>query len=225
VVDREMRKSIFETAWYQTIEQRICDTLNAEKGYLSASTAKSPRAVGDAIQDILGDRFLSLIGADVCKKYSADFARRAMADLAFEDCEGFYYVVDVKTHRLSTAFNMPNLTSVDRLARFYESDDNFFVVLMVVYDLKGLDVLVERVHFVSIEFLKWDCLTIGALGWGQVQIANSNRILIDSSKSRKDWMLQMCDILIDEFYPRELGKIDKRIDRFRKLKLFWEQHA
>jgi hypothetical protein len=220
-----MRKSIFETAWHQTIEQRICDTLNAEKGYLSTSTAKSTRAVGDAIQDILGDRFESLVGADVCKNYSADFARRAMADLAFEDREGFYYVVDVKTHRVSTAFNMPNLTSVDRLARFYESDDNFFVVLLIAYDLKGLDVLVERVHFVPIEFLEWDCLTIGALGWGQIQIANSNRILTDSSKSRKDWMLRMCDILTDEFCPRELGKIDKRIGRFRKVRQFWEQHV
>lgn len=219
-----MRKSIFETDWYRTIEQRIRDVLNAEKGYLSSSTAKSPRAVGDAIQDILGDRFQSLVGADVCKDYSADFARRAMADLAFEDYEGFYYVVDVKTHRLSTTFNMPNLTSVDRLARFYESDDNFFVALLVAYDLKDLDVVVERVHFVPIEFLAWDCLTIGALGWGQIQIANSNRILLEASPRRKDWMLQMCDILIDEFYPRELGKIDKRIDRFRRLKQFWEQH-
>jgi hypothetical protein len=37
--------------------------------------------------------------------------------------------VDVKTHREETAFNMPNLTSVDRLARFYEDDANFFVML------------------------------------------------------------------------------------------------
>lgn len=38
-----------------------------------------------------------------------------MADLAFKDPDGFYYIVDVKTHRLGTAFNMPNLTSVERL--------------------------------------------------------------------------------------------------------------
>lgn len=42
-----------------------------------------------------------------------------MADLAFTDKEGFYSVVDVKTHRADTKFNMPNLTSVERLARFY----------------------------------------------------------------------------------------------------------
>jgi hypothetical protein len=40
----------------------------------------------------------------------------------------------------------------------------------------------------------------------------------------RTWMLRMCDVLIDEFYPRELAKIDKRIDRFRKLRQFWMQY-
>jgi len=219
-----MVKSIFETQWYHTVETRIQELLNAERGYLSGNTAKSTRAVGDAVQDILADRFNSLLGEDVCRNYSANFARRAMADIAFEDLHGFYYVVDVKTHRLSTKFNMPNLTSVDRIARFYEDDSNYFVILMVVYDLDMLNVDVKKVHFVPIEFLDWDCLTVGALGWGQIQIANSNKILLDPRRKRKEWMLQLCDTLIEDFYPKELSKIDKRIERFRKVRLFWEQH-
>ena len=54
-----------------------------------------------------------------------------MADLAFTDKEGIYSVVDVKTHREDTRFNMPNLTSVERLARFYESDANVFSLIVV----------------------------------------------------------------------------------------------
>ena len=91
-----------------------------------------------------------------------------MADLAFEDADGFYYVVDVKTHRLSTKFNISNLMSVERLSRFYEDDKNYFVVLMVAYDIKDLHTVIEHVTFVPIECLGWDCLTIGALGWGQI---------------------------------------------------------
>lgn len=95
-----------------------------------------------------------------------------MADLAFTDKDDFYYVVDVKTHRLDTKFNMPNLTSVERLARFYEDDKNYFVILKVNYKVKGLKIIIEKVIFVPIEFLSWDCLTIGALfGFG----SNSNR--------------------------------------------------
>jgi len=62
---------------------------------------------------------------------------------------------------------MPNLTSVERLARFYEDDMNCFVVLTVSYTIDGTKVKAEDVHFVPIEFLSWKCLTIGALGWGR----------------------------------------------------------
>jgi hypothetical protein len=117
-----------------------------------------------------------------------------MADLAFEDDNGFYYVIDVKTHRLSTKFNMPNLTSVERLARFYESDKNVFAVLMVAYDVEGTRVEVERVTFVPIEFLGWDCLTIGALGWGQIQIANSNVLTVNPGWGSSRVDLQACKL-------------------------------
>ena len=147
-----------------------------------------------------------------------------MADLAFEDIAGLYYVVDVKTHRLSTKFNMPNLTSVERLARFYEDDKNYFVLLMIDYEIDGLRAVVENVTFVPIEFLSWDCLTIGALGWGQIQIANSNRISVNPHASRKQWMIELCDTLLD-FYPKEIAKIDKRIAHFQKIRTQWENRT
>jgi hypothetical protein len=59
-----------------------------------------------------------------------------MADLAFEDTTGNYYVVDIKTHNLTTSFIMPNLTSVERLARFYGDSKNYFVLLLVSYTIQ-----------------------------------------------------------------------------------------
>jgi hypothetical protein len=126
----------------------------------------------------------------------------------------------VKTHRIDTVFNMPNLISVERLARFYEDDENYFVVLEVAYAVTGTHIQVEHVHFVPIEFLSWGCLTIGALGWGQIQIANSNRIDIVPGGSRRDWMLALCDRLF-EFYPQEIDKIGERIAYFQKVKERW----
>jgi len=215
-----MKSTLFHTAAYQTIEDKIKDLLNAQDTFLSGSTAKSPRAVGDAIQDILTENFEPLVGKEYCAKYSASFARRAMADLAFEDHDGLYYVVDVKTHRRSTKFNMPNLTSVERLARFYEDAANYFVVLMIVYDIDEVRVIVRKVTFVPIEFLAWECLTIGALGWGQIQIANSNVITISPGFSRRAWMLELCEVLF-EFYPKEIAKIDRRVEYFKKVQQRW----
>ena len=144
-----------------------------------------------------------------------------MADLAFYDNDGNYFMIDIKTHNKNTSFNMPNLTSVERLARFYEDDKNFFVILLVEYSTIEDKIIFEQVRFVPIENFLWDCLTIGALGWGQIQIANANIINVDRELTRKSWMLQLCDTL-DIFYPKEIFKIEKRIDRFAQVRAFWE---
>jgi len=132
-----MKSRLFYSDAYQTIETALKDFLNRQEDFLSPSTARSTRAFGDALEGILGQHFDRILG-DWCAEYSADFARRAMADLAFSDVDGLYYVVDVKTHRADTKFSMPNLTSVERLARFYEDDRNYFVILLVRYELLGV---------------------------------------------------------------------------------------
>lgn len=216
-----MKKSlIFNTDKYKIIEDDIVKLINSQPDFLSVRTVDSTRAVGDAIQTIISDNFRSLLG-DLCADYSAQFARRSMADLAFTDNNGFYYIIDVKTHRLETQFNMPNITSVERLTRFYEDDNNYFVVLFASYTIRDVKVLIEKVHFIPVEFFSWNCLTIGALGWGQIQIANSNVININEGYSRKRWILELCDIML-EFYPREINKIENRINHFKRVKKEWE---
>jgi len=212
-----VKSEIFYTNAYKNIESKIKSFLNKYPDFLGRDTISSTRATGDAIQHILEEDFKGILGSS-CKDYSASFARRAMADLAFRNRKDLYYVVDVKTHRLETKFNMPNLTSVERLARFYEDDTDYYAVLMVAYNVvSNIRIHVERVHFVPIEFLSWSCLTIGALGWGQIQIANANNIEVNHRYSRKKWMLELCDVLF-EFYPREIEKIKGRIEYFKEIK-------
>lgn len=217
------KSKLFYSDRFKAIELQIVDLINGHPEFLSTQTALSTRAVGDGLESIISENFQLILG-DLCKEYSAQFARRAMADLAFKDTDDFYYVVDVKTHRLDTKFNMPNLTSVERLARFYEDDNNYFAILMIKYSIEQTKIKTHQVHFVPIEFLSWSCLTIGALGWGQIQIANAKTIDINEGYSRKRWMLEFCDVLL-EFYPKEIGKIGSRIEHFKKVKLRWQEKA
>ena len=216
-----MKSSFFYDGYYKTVAEKLKDYVNGAPEFLSAQTARSTRAAGDAIETLIADKFDTFLG-DWCKEYSSNFARRAMADVAFKDKEDFYCVVDVKTHREDTKFNMPNLTSVERLSRFYEDDMNIFALIMVKYKLDRNRVLATEVTFGPIEFLDWDCLTVGALGWGQIQIANSNRIIVNHAFSRKQWMLTLCDTML-AFYPNEILKIRDRIGRFEEVKLHWEK--
>jgi hypothetical protein len=185
-----MKSRLFSTSAYQQVELNTLALLNSQQEILSPRTLNSPRAAGDAIQEIVAQSFEAVLGT-WSSHYSAEFARRAMADLAFTDSDGCYYVIDVKTHRADTKFNMPNLTSVERLTRFYEDDSNYFVLMLVNYHVNVSQMVFNHVHFIPIEFLDWSCLTIGALGWGQIQIANSNRIVLNPNYSRKKWMIEL----------------------------------
>lgn len=215
-----MKSSFYYQGHHKQVATAIKEYINSLDGFLTTETAGSPRAVGDVLESLLADQFESFLG-DWCSEYSKEFARRAMADMAFTDVEGIYSVVDVKTHREDTRFNMPNLTSVERLVRLYESDANVFSLIMIKYLTSGTDLEVSDVLFTPIEFLDWECLTVGALGWGQIQIKDSNNIRIIERNSRKEWMLQLCDVMMD-FYPREISKITERIQRFESVREDWK---
>jgi len=214
-----MNSPLFEPKTREAIERKVRDLLNQQADFLSNDTAKSTRATGDAIQSIVGDHFEHLLGFPI-SKYRSDFTKKALEDLAFNDPDGNYVAVDVKTLRRGTKFNRPNLVSVAKLAKFYQDPANLFVMLMVDYQIMGTKVAVENVLFLPIEHLKWTCLTLGALGEGQIQIKDSKRIEIDSSQKRRAWMLEFCDTML-EFYPREITKITRRIGQFEKVKQFW----
>ena len=215
-----MKASFYYEGHSRRVAAEVRDYINSAPDFLTETVAGSPRAVGDAIENLVAKEFESFLG-EWCVEYSSDFARRAMADLAFSDKDGFYSVVDVKTHREDTRFNMPALTSVERLSRFYESDMNVFSILAVKYSVSGVKVTVSEVLFSPIEFLDWGCLTVGALGWGQIQLANSNDIRVTHGYSRRRWMLQLCEAM-GEFYPREIDKIQTRMDRFESVRTYWE---
>ena len=215
-----MESKLFTRKIRQTIENTVVALLNSNQ-LMNYNTVNSPRAVGDAVQGFLETNISKCLPKELVVKINTSFARRSMADMAFEDVSGNYYVVDIKTHNLGTNFNMPNLTSVERLARFYGDNKNYFVLLLVSYKIEGEQLVFNNCTFVPIEYLNWPCLTLGALGWGQIQISNSNIININIENTRKKWMLQLCDAL-DLFYPNEITKITHRIDYFRNIREYWE---
>ena len=218
-----MKSNFYYEGHHKIAAEKIREYLNQLDNFLTPETINSTRAVGDALESLLADKFETFLG-DWCKEYFSEFARRAMPDMAFTDKQGIYSVIDVKTHREDTAFNMPNITSVKRLSKLYESDKNVFSLIMIKYNIERTRLRVSEVLFSPIEFLDWSCLTIGALGWGQIQIANSNIIKIIENYSRKRWMLELCDLML-EFYPKEISKIKDRFQSFENTKTFWKAKA
>ena len=205
------------------LSNKILEILNRDaQTIVSVNSMSSPRSIGDAVQEFLAQRGLAEALAEIgISHIDSDFSRRSMEDIAFEDNSGNYYAVDVKTHNLSTQFNMPNLISVRRLANFYRNDSNPFCILIVSYEVVYNKLEYRECNFKPIEAFSWDCLTFGALGWGQIQIANANTLIFDENVSRKQWMLNMYDKL-EIFYNKEIGKIAEHKDWFSKIRQEWE---
>lgn len=189
---------------------------------VSGSLLSSPRVVGDAVQEYLAERGLPEVLAKYGISVRDEFSKRAMEDMAFKDSRSNYYAVDVKTHNVDTQFNMPNLISVRRLATFYKNDDkNNFCILIISYHVVNGKLNYSECHFKRIESFDWSCLTLGALGWGQIQIANANKLFFVEQTSRKSWMLSLCEKL-EAFYDEEIGKIGERKLWFSNIKEYWE---
>jgi hypothetical protein len=196
---------------FDELRTRIEDFLQARKSFIvSEEFRRSTRGVGDAIEGLIVDEFGD-IARGIVDTVDTNFSRRAMEDLSFR-IGSKYYAVDVKTHREEPGFHMPNLTSVRRLMDFYEDDDNYFVIVMIKYRLTDIGSLEEIAAIVEpIEWFDWDCLRIGALGWGQLQFRSASNIQINRSQTRKDWLRTFVGEL-REHYAREEDKIKERLD-------------
>lgn len=206
-----------------TLSEKIKEILNRDSAQIvSLNSMSSPRSIGDAVQGKLANGGLAeALTTFGILDVDNDFTRRSMEDIAFKDNNGNYYAVDVKTHNLDTQFNMPNLISVKRLANFYKNDSNTFCILIISYRVDDNRIIYEDCKFTPIEAFSWNCLTLGALGWGQIQIANANNLLFNQTVSRKQWMLDMCDRL-EWFYDEEIGKIVERKNWFGIIRQEWQ---
>ncbi len=204
------------------IENKIEDYLNSQKLVIGDLQDKEPRAVASIIEKLICGKFEKLF-IDIIKTYTPSTSRKSMEDIAYYDEENNYYAIDIKTHRLNdSSFHMPNLISIKRLNDFYrESNKNHLMILKVDYNDTEKGIEIKKVTYNQIEFYAWECLRIGALGWGQIQIANANSITIKES-IKEEWMASLCNKVIDH-YRKEMIKIEKtRLVYFSNEKKYWE---
>jgi hypothetical protein len=205
------------------IENKIQSYLASQEKIKFDLYNREPRVIGDFIERLIRDNFGELF-FDIIKIYKSDFTRKSMEDIAYYDKNNNYYAIDIKTHRINdSTFNMPNLISIKSLDKFYkESDNNYFMVLRIDYKTEETKIKINNVSFHPIEFYDWKCLRIGALGWGQIQIADSSKIHT-KQVDRKDWMVKLCESSISH-YDKELDKIkNDRITYFSKSLEYWKK--
>lgn len=197
-----------------SFEERMLNILSLdESGFFSnAGRINEPRVVAENVQEICKQNFTSCYNEGIIvEDHSDELTRRSMGDIYVIDSNNTEYFIDVKTHNLSTDFNMPNLTSVDRLSKKYtpQCSNFYFLILIVKYTLEDNNITFNSVKLIPIENLSWDCLHIQGLGKGQIQIKNANMIQIDTSPSREQWMSTFYN-RVARYYEKAIQKIHRQ---------------
>lgn len=214
-----MKSRIFHSKQYESLQKKFVAALN-NRAATELGVKRTPRESGDRISKIVREEAINVLGS-LATRVEPSTKAKAMETFTFWDDDDLEYHVDVITHRIETSFNMPNITSVDRLINFYADDQKYFIVLIVDYESKAQKNHIKNVTLAPIEFLQWDCLTIGDLGTGQLQIKKAKDIRIDVGHSRKSWMIEFAD-QVNAFNVKKAKKAVSFLEISNKLKKTWK---
>jgi hypothetical protein len=107
---------------------------------------------------------------------------------------------------------MPNISSIDRISKFYTNDENIFDLIIVKYENgpNGFIVILE-VLCCSLETICLENITIGNLGTGQLQLKNKH-IVLDTNVSRAEWKAVFKQRVYN-FYNKEAKKAQERASK------------
>mgnify|MGYP003122231468 FL=1 len=190
----------------ETIIKQIQEALNQEiRLDYTVNKNLMQRGIADIIEQDVSEIILNLKSRIIKESYEAK-SKRSIEDVGLITNDYDDVKIDIKTHDIESELSMPNLISIARLKKFYENDRNLLVYVFVKYINHGNNVQVTQVRVKPIEQINWECLTIGNLGKGQLQITDMNKISFQNFMTRKDWMERLSyDAII--YYQKLIDKI------------------
>jgi hypothetical protein len=166
------------------------------------------RGIADIIEVIVSDIILNLKHQSIKESYEAK-SKRSIEDVGLVTTEYDDIKIDIKTHDSNSDLSMPNLISISRIKKFYENDRNLLLYVFVKYVTNGRSIQILDTKVKAIEQLNWECLTIGNLGKGQLQVKNMDEITFQTFMTRNDWIERLsCDVVI--YYQSLIKKIQTK---------------
>lgn len=188
-----------------TKQKLLCEVRGGLSGF-PLNTAHGPRSVADRIEDAAS----SIAKASFGGLYTPPRSARSPEDFSLLSGETRVYV-DVKTHFVqeTAGFSMPNLVSISKLRTILE-DPSLALLYMFVDYSRGPsgDVSIQGVESAFVWELDWGMLRIGALGRGQLQIANANKSIALAPTTRGEFLRRL-KLEALKFYDRQSEKMRK----------------
>jgi len=166
------------------------------------------RGIADIIEQDVSKIILNLKSRIIKESYEAK-SKRSIEDVGLVTTEYDDIKIDIKTHDSDSDLSMPNLISISRIKKFYENDRNLLLYVFVKYVSNNNVIQILDTKVKAIEQLNWECLTIGNLGKGQLQVKNMDEISFQNHMTRSDWVERLSyDVVL--YYQSLVNKIQTK---------------
>lgn len=190
------------------IKEHIKNTLLEKLTNFETVPGGEQRTYADLLQkkavDILFDSKNDLVTETKRAK-----SKRTIEDVTLISQKKLFYI-DIKTHDLNSEFSMPNLTSINRIRKVFNSDKKELVYTLVSYVLENDMLILKDVEVFFIWELEPTILSVGALGLGQLQIKDANKELIFTTIGKVAWYSEYVK-LVQVYLQKQKIKIEQQI--------------
>jgi hypothetical protein len=190
------------------IKQHIKELLDEQLQNFELIEGGQQRTVGDLIESKVSEILFNSTSELISEK-RAPRSKKSIEDVTLVS-NGVLYYIDPKTHDINSDFSMPNLTSVEKIKKLFDTTDKELIYVFVSYAITDGMVIISDIKVFFLWELDISILGVGALGKGQLQIKNANKDLVFTQKGKVGWYGDF-KLLMQEFLKKQLIKVNKQI--------------
>jgi len=190
------------------IKQHIKELLDEQLENFELIEGGQQRTVGDLIESKVSEILFNST-SDLISEKIAPRSKKSIEDVTLVS-NGVSYYIDPKTHDINSEFSMPNLTSVQKIKKLFDTTDKELIYVFVSYAITEGMVIISDIKVFFLWELDISILGVGALGKGQLQIKNANNNLVFTEKGKVGWYGDF-KFLMQEFLKKQLIKVNKQI--------------
>jgi len=201
-MDKEIKLSV------NPIKQHIKELLDEQLQNFELIEGGQQRTVGDLIESKVSEILFNSTSELISEKI-APRSKKSIEDVTLVS-NGVLYYIDPKTHDINSQFSMPNLTSVEKIKKLFDTTDKELIYVFVSYAITEGMVIISDIKVFFLWELDISILGVGALGKGQLQIKNANKNLVFTEKGKVGWYGDF-KLLMQEFLKKQLIKVNKQI--------------
>jgi hypothetical protein len=179
------------------------------KNFMIEEGAKQ-RSIADSIEHKVKTILMTTKMYDIIKETLEPRGSKSIEDVTIVGKNDMTFYVDTKTHNVNRKFSMPNLTSVEKLRNLFSHYDTELIYVFVSYSVSDNYVNLLSFDVKYIWEIDVDCLRVGALGLGQLQIKDKNKPLKFVNISKLEWFNKL-KTMVNIYHKKQIESIKKEM--------------